>query len=158
KVEGTIKPAMTNPHSTTFDLQGHRGARGRKPESTLPSFEFAFDVGVTSVETDLHLTADLVPVLLHDDTLPDGVAVANLPLTQLRTYRLNHNPDPRRFPQQDPSVTPLAKLFAEHHEIDPYAPPTVADLVAFAVAYAGELGAQAGKSDTQRAKAAQLIF
>jgi len=26
---------------TTFDLQGHRGARGHLPENTLPSFERA---------------------------------------------------------------------------------------------------------------------
>ena len=39
-----------------FDLQGHRGARGQRPENTLPSFEAAFDAGVTSVETDLLLT------------------------------------------------------------------------------------------------------
>src|SRR2546423_302463 len=138
---------------TTFDLQGHRGARGRKPENTLPSFEFAFDAGVTSIETDVHLTADRVPVLLHDDTLPDGLPVASLTLTQLRGYRLDRNPDPQRFPEQEASVTPLAKLFAEYHEIDPYAPPTVADLLAFAVAYAGALGAQAGKSEAARAKA-----
>jgi glycerophosphoryl diester phosphodiesterase len=32
-----------------FDLQGHRGARGLKPENTLPAFEVAFDLGVTSI-------------------------------------------------------------------------------------------------------------
>ena len=49
-----------------FNLQGHRGARGLRPENTLPSFETALDLGVTSVETDLHLTRDSVPVLCHD--------------------------------------------------------------------------------------------
>src|SRR5438270_13490333 len=48
-----------------FDLQGHRGARGLKPENTLPGFEIAFDVGVTTVETDIHLTSDGVPVPYH---------------------------------------------------------------------------------------------
>ena len=50
------------PHSaramtTLFNLQGHRGARALHPENTLPSFEAALDAGVTSIETDVHLTA-----------------------------------------------------------------------------------------------------
>ena len=55
--------------AATFELQGHRGARGLKPENTLPSFEAALDAGVTSIETDVHLTRDGVPVLVHDATL-----------------------------------------------------------------------------------------
>jgi glycerophosphoryl diester phosphodiesterase len=37
----------------SFNLQGHRGARGLKPENTLPAFEVALDIGVTSIETDV---------------------------------------------------------------------------------------------------------
>ena len=33
---------------TEFHVQGHGGARGLAPENTLPSFELAFDAGVTS--------------------------------------------------------------------------------------------------------------
>ncbi len=55
--------------SPAFDLQGHRGARGQRPENTLPSFEAAFDAGVTSVETDLLLTRDDHLVLRHDPLL-----------------------------------------------------------------------------------------
>ena len=40
-----------------FDLQGHRGARGLKPENTLPAFEVAFDLGVTTVETVRGITS-----------------------------------------------------------------------------------------------------
>jgi glycerophosphoryl diester phosphodiesterase len=149
---------MPTPHSRSIDLQGHRGARGLKPENTLPGFEVALDLGVSSIETDVHLTADGVPVLIHDPALPDGAPIAGLTLTQLRGRRVNHNPDPQRFAQQDASVTPLAKLFAEHHEIDPYAPPAVTDLFAFTVAYAGALGLQAGKSDPQRSRASEVRF
>ena len=55
--------------AAVFDLQGHRGARGLKPENTLPSFEVALDLGVTSIETDIHLTRDAVPIVFHDDTI-----------------------------------------------------------------------------------------
>jgi glycerophosphoryl diester phosphodiesterase len=141
-----------------FDLQGHRGARGLKPENTLPSFEAAFDLGVTSIETDVHLTDDAVPVLIHDPILPDGSRISQMILSELRDHSVDRNPDPRRFPQQDSSVTPLARLFAEHHEISPYTVPTVADLFAFAVAYVGDLGKQAGKSESQRNRVRQVGF
>jgi glycerophosphoryl diester phosphodiesterase len=52
-----------------FDLQAHRGARCFRPENTLPAFEVALDLGVTSIETDVHLTRDGVPVLIHDAQL-----------------------------------------------------------------------------------------
>src|SRR5262249_10726268 len=108
-----------------FDLQGHRGARGLKPENTLPSFETAFDGGVTTIETDVHLTADGVPILCHDPFIserlcrrlpgsdaPDPAAqplVSTLTLAQLRSYAADHNPAPQRFPDQDAAVTPLAR-------------------------------------------------
>jgi glycerophosphoryl diester phosphodiesterase len=158
----------------TFDLQGHRGARGLKPENTLPSFEAALDAGVTTVETDVHLTRDGVPILFHDpaitgrlcrrtrgSTSPDPATqppIRGLTLAQLRGYRADRNPDRRRFPNQDRAVTPLARQFARQHGLDPYTPPTVADLFLFAAAYAGEAGASAGKTDEQRDRAGRLRF
>src|SRR6516162_9038835 len=101
-----------------FDLQGHRGARGLKPENTLPGFEAALDVGVTSLETDIHLTRDQVPVLFHDAEIGEKICsrpadcgapmgevrplVRSLTLEQLRGYRADRNPEPERFPLQDP--------------------------------------------------------
>ena len=52
-----------------FDVQGHRGARGLKPENTLPAFETALDLGVTTLELDLHLTAEGALVIWHDPVL-----------------------------------------------------------------------------------------
>src|SRR5262245_28121860 len=49
-----------------FDIQGHRGAPCLGDENTLPSFEAALDAGATSLECDVQLTADGVPVLCHD--------------------------------------------------------------------------------------------
>ena len=150
----------------TFDLQGHRGARGLKPENTLPSFEAAFDAGVTSVETDLHLTRDGVVVLWHDPRLggapwhpaEESRAVSGLSLKELRRYRADRNLDPARFPDQDAAVTPLVRLFAEEHGLDPYALPTLTDLFRFAEAYAGEMGARAGKTGARRAAAGRVRF
>ena len=49
-----------------FDVQGHRGARGLAPENTLAGFERALAVGVTTLELDVVLSADGVPLISHD--------------------------------------------------------------------------------------------
>ncbi|GAA2824727.1 glycerophosphoryl diester phosphodiesterase [Leucobacter komagatae] len=52
-----------------FGIISHRGAAALAPENTLAAMRLAFDQGVDFVEADLHLTADGVPVLMHDPTL-----------------------------------------------------------------------------------------
>jgi len=46
---------------------GHRGCAGEVPENTLASFARGVVDGAVVIETDVHLTRDGVPVLLHDD-------------------------------------------------------------------------------------------
>jgi glycerophosphoryl diester phosphodiesterase len=48
---------------------GHRGCAGEAPENTLLSFERALEAGAAILESDVHLTRDGVPVLLHDDVV-----------------------------------------------------------------------------------------
>jgi glycerophosphoryl diester phosphodiesterase len=69
---------MTFP-AQAFDLQGHRGARGLAPENTIPGFETALKIGVTTLELDTAMTKDGVLVVSHDSFLnpehtrgPDG--------------------------------------------------------------------------------------
>jgi glycerophosphoryl diester phosphodiesterase len=50
-------------------VMGHRGASGGAPENTLVAFRRAKAQGARWVECDVRLTADRVPVLLHDATL-----------------------------------------------------------------------------------------
>src|SRR5262249_2365216 len=85
-------------------------------------------------------------------------AVSSLTLAQLRGYRADRNPDPRRFPAQDAGVTPLAGQFAERAGIDPYTPPTLAELFAFVQAYAGPPGTLDGKTEAQQARVRRLRF
>lgn len=166
---------MHAPHRRPFELQGHRGARGLKPENTLPSFEAAFDAGVSTIETDIHLSADGVPVLFHDDMLTDRLCrlapgaraamdfheepfMSSFTLAELRNLLVDRNPDVRRFPRQDHAVTPLAGIFAAQNGLAPYAIPTLADLFAFTRAYGGSLGKKAGKTAAQRQRAARVRF
>lgn len=48
---------------------GHRGAAGDRPENTLLSFETALEQGAQILESDIHLSRDGVPILLHDPSL-----------------------------------------------------------------------------------------
>ncbi|MFA4994350.1 MAG: glycerophosphodiester phosphodiesterase family protein [Bdellovibrionales bacterium] len=47
----------------------HRGAPLRAPENTIESFVCARDAGAKWIETDVTLTSDGIPVLMHDETL-----------------------------------------------------------------------------------------
>jgi len=57
-----------------IDLQGHRGARGLLPENTLPAFERAIALGVTTLELDVGVTRDGVVVIHHDRALNPDLA------------------------------------------------------------------------------------
>ena len=117
-----------------IDLQGHRGARGLAPENTLAAFRVALGIGVTTLETDLALTADDLLVLSHDPSLHpaltrtadgrwlpgDGPAIRTLKSTDLLAYDLGRL-DPahayaQSWPQQRPAdgerLPTLAQLFA----------------------------------------------
>src|SRR5690606_4836477 len=69
-------------------IAGHRGDRASAPENTMAAFEAAFASDLEFVETDVQLTADGVPILMHDDTVDrttNGTgAVAELSLAALR--------------------------------------------------------------------------
>jgi len=57
---------------------GHRGAAAYAPENTLDSFREARRRGATWVETDVKLTADGVPILMHDASLKRTTGIDRL--------------------------------------------------------------------------------
>ncbi|MHB0868754.1 MAG: glycerophosphodiester phosphodiesterase [Chloroflexota bacterium] len=67
---------------------GHRGASGEAPENTLAAFRLALEQGADLIETDVHLTSDGVPVLVHDhsvDRTTNGRGlVAQMTLAQIK--------------------------------------------------------------------------
>lgn len=118
-----------------FDAQGHRGARGLAPENTLPAFERALDIGVTTLELDVGVTADGVVVVAHDPYLNPaitrnaagqwlppgkGPTLKSLTLAQLQAYDVGRiNPD-----------TPYSKTFSTQAPRDGTRVPTLASLFA----------------------------
>lgn len=66
----------------------HRGASGEYPENTMLAFTRALEQGADAIELDVRVTADGVPVVLHDATLDRTTghagSVAALTLRQVR--------------------------------------------------------------------------
>jgi glycerophosphoryl diester phosphodiesterase len=130
-----VAPAASEGNGVTgFDLQGHRGARGLRPENTLAGFEFALELGVTTLELDCAVTADGVVVVSHDPVLnPDhtrdehgrfldaaGPPIVTLTYAELQRYdvgRLRPGTEyAARFPDQQAAdgerIPRLADVFA----------------------------------------------
>lgn len=60
----------------SFDLQAHRGGAGLWPENTLEAFGRALALGVSTLELDVHLTAEDDVVVSHDPSVHGGLADA----------------------------------------------------------------------------------
>lgn len=51
------------------DVYAHRGASREFPENTIAAFRRAIELGVPGIELDVHLSADGIPVVIHDETV-----------------------------------------------------------------------------------------
>ncbi len=61
-----------------FDLEAHRGGAGLWPENTLEAFGRALALGVSTLELDVHLTAEDDVVVAHDPALADARLIREL--------------------------------------------------------------------------------
>ncbi len=59
----------------SFDLQGHRGARGLMPENTIPGFLKAIDLKVNTLELDVVITKDKQCILSHEPFLSHEICL-----------------------------------------------------------------------------------
>ncbi len=128
-------------------VHGHRGARARRPENTIPAFRYAIEQGADFLELDVAVTKDNVAVVSHDPHLnpmictgpKPGTAIHDLTLAQLHEYDCGGTQNPlfkdqvpvpgTRVPTLD-EVFALArgnavkfnvetKIFADHPELTP---------------------------------------
>jgi glycerophosphoryl diester phosphodiesterase len=75
----------------------HRGASGSAPENTIAAFELAVAHGADAIELDVRLTADGVPVVLHDAIL-DRTTSGRGPLGALTLEQVQRLDAAVRFP------------------------------------------------------------
>jgi glycerophosphoryl diester phosphodiesterase len=135
---------------------GHRGARARLPENTIPGFEYAIGAGVDAIELDVAVTRDGVVVVSHDPAPNREICqgptppapIRTLTWSELRRWDCGSRQNPA-FPSQTPipgtripslhEVFALSsrgqfdlhietKIFADHPEYAP-APAEFAELV-----------------------------
>ena len=73
-----------------MQVWAHRGVSAHAPENTLPAFAAALELPVEGIELDVHLTADGVAVVCHDeriDRTSDGSgSIADMTLGELRAF------------------------------------------------------------------------
>lgn len=98
-------------------LYGHRGARGEAPENTLPGFLMAYRHGIRHFELDLQLSADGIPVVIHDPTLErtTGVRgkVADLTVAELAALDARQNTAPWPVAVGVPTLEEVLDAFSE---------------------------------------------
>ncbi len=119
--------AQSTVYTPKFDVQGHRGCRGLRPENSIPAFLLALDSGVTTLEMDVVITLDGQVVVSHEPWMsgaicldPAGKEIAardtlkhnifSLTYAQVRQYDCGSKGN-ERFPEQQKMATykPLLK-------------------------------------------------
>jgi len=68
-------------------IYAHRGASREFPENTIAAFRRALELAVPGIELDVHLSADGVPVVLHDETV-DRTTNASGPVSAFTAMEL----------------------------------------------------------------------
>ncbi len=120
-----IVAVSCQPQHKTIDVQGHRGCRGLMPENTIPAFLRAVDLGVTTLELDVVISADGQVVVSHEAYLntdicldPSGKRIAKdtvinlyqMPYAQIEQCDCGSLGNPQ-FPEQEKmkAAKPLLK-------------------------------------------------
>ena len=81
----------------TFDVQGHRGARGLAPENSLPAFKKALSLGVNTLELDVVISKDQEVVVSHEPWMnhqicltPEGGSISSENQKKLNMYEMDY--------------------------------------------------------------------
>lgn len=105
----------------SFSTEAHRGGRGLMPENTIPAMIHAIDLGVTTLEMDIHVSSDAKVLLSHDHYInpqfildPTGNEIPDrddkkyilyeMKYEEIRKYDAGSKINPK-FPQQKPVKT-----------------------------------------------------
>ncbi len=98
---------MRSSRTNTLNI-AHRGASAAAPPNTLAAFEKAVELGADGIEFDVHLSADGVPVIIHnftvDDTTDGSGRVADMTLAQLKQLDAGSYFDPAFAGERIPTL------------------------------------------------------
>jgi glycerophosphoryl diester phosphodiesterase len=74
---GMMRGAATGERSLDgiVDLQGHRGARGKRPENTIPAFIYCLAHHMTTIELDTNVTKDMQLIVNHDTKVNGKICI-----------------------------------------------------------------------------------
>jgi len=117
---------------SSFDWQGHRGARGLAPENSLPGFQKTLEYPVTTLELDLAVSRDSQLVVSHEPWFsasicshPDGRPVGEEEEQELNIFEMVYAevaafdcgsrghprfPDQQRLPTKKPLLHEVVAL------------------------------------------------
>lgn len=89
-------------------IWAHRGASAYAPENTLPAFQKAVELGADGIELDVHLSADGVLMVSHDETIDrcsNGTGeIRSMTCEELKRYDYSH-----RFPEYKGATIPTLR-------------------------------------------------
>lgn len=138
--------------TTNIEIVSHRGAAFEAPENTIPGFEHAIRLGMTTVEFDVHITADDQLVVIHDATVDrttNGTGAVNqMTLSELQALdaRAIHTdwPEPCRIPTFEETLRALAGMPNMEVEIKSDTPENMRRVVEKLVEVTGIVGRTEG--------------
>lgn len=109
----TIRDLMMSGETLVF---GHRGAMAYAPMNTLASFQLAQQQGAHGIELDVQLSADGIPVIIHDhsvDATTDGAGmVSDKTLTALKDLDAGAWFAPKFVGERIPTLDEVIERFA----------------------------------------------
>lgn len=88
RIIAVMTPSLRKGATAPFTLIAHRGFSSDAPENSYDAFDLAVENGFNNIETDVQLTSDGVPVLIHDETL-DRTTTGSGPVAEASLAYLN---------------------------------------------------------------------
>ncbi len=70
-----VQSSAAQVYMPKFDVQGHRGCRGLRPENSIPAFLTALDSGVTTLEMDVAVTRDKKVIVSHEPWMSAAICL-----------------------------------------------------------------------------------
>lgn len=95
---GEERPLIIPVEEGKIDVQGHRGARGLKPENTIGGFIEALEQGVSTLELDVVVSGDQLVVVSHEPWMShqicldaEGRAISREEARSHKLYKMDYD-------------------------------------------------------------------